>query len=508
MPSIDPSMPAHVQPILQGSVVETTKNKKVLTLVSNNKNVLHAEVLEHRNFFDKAFIRTKKITYKGADGESKTVHVKVNTIKSGILDLKGTKALKTLKNAEDAVQKTEQLNDVQMRIPISFVSNGEKWRQNLPALNPQQKLELVFNIEKNKEAWLAEADKKGSWITKKVKIGGPDGQVQVVKVDIFPSKRENVDKLGRIDVRMEFMGSGASKKVYQSLNYENGKVNAGLYAQTSEVKGDVESENDVRSEFELLQAKAKASGNEKIKKKIALSKGHDKGLKETKTGEVRYRSKLTQPLLKADLFSVFETNTLPDGTRLTEKIRVQLIVSAFEALEQLHAMDKVHVDIKPENLMLKEKTDPETGEKHYEVILIDLGFTTGVHTADTLNGTPGYMAPELLLQAATKDGECEYNEASDIYAMGVAFADLGQTDPWWREGKQDKNNGLILGTVLSPAYEVASNGGDYPRLGTGKHPPEVQEGLNKMTAFHPLDRFQSAKEAKEYFQNVLNNMPS
>lgn len=67
----------------------------------------------------------------------------------------------------------------------------------------------------------------------------------------------------------------------------------------------------------------------------------------------------------------------------------------LDGLHYLHSNGNAHRDLKPENVMLS---------ADYNVKIIDFGFTcniagrngTGVSSSGV--GTPGYMAPEILLR--------------------------------------------------------------------------------------------------------------
>lgn len=78
----------------------------------------------------------------------------------------------------------------------------------------------------------------------------------------------------------------------------------------------------------------------------------------------------------------------------------------------------IHRDIKPDNILLNSK-------KHgiYDVRIADFGFATKIdlqNADDSICGTPGYIAPEVLNKKA-------YQINSDIFSIGsVIFNILAQ----------------------------------------------------------------------------------
>lgn len=86
------------------------------------------------------------------------------------------------------------------------------------------------------------------------------------------------------------------------------------------------------------------------------------------------------------------------------------------ALAHSHAQGMFHRDVKPGNILV---SYPDSQEP--EVRLIDFSFPARVRQGDTteikgrcLNGTPAYMAPELV-DGADYDGRC------DVYSFGCSF---------------------------------------------------------------------------------------
>jgi hypothetical protein len=93
--------------------------------------------------------------------------------------------------------------------------------------------------------------------------------------------------------------------------------------------------------------------------------------------------------------------SLPDGAGIALKL--------CEAVQDLAAIQIIHRDIKPDNIMLLD---------HNEVKLLDLGlaYLPGIDMQDSVKpgGTLRYMAPELLRGV-------QANARSEVYALGVTI---------------------------------------------------------------------------------------
>jgi serine/threonine protein kinase len=80
---------------------------------------------------------------------------------------------------------------------------------------------------------------------------------------------------------------------------------------------------------------------------------------------------------------------------VSESFVGMVMFNLLSALEYLHAHNIMHRDIKPANLMLKSPEEPT------EICLVDLGVADHYNPAGEYLfvrcGTPGYLAPEILL---------------------------------------------------------------------------------------------------------------
>ncbi|MEC4819021.1 MAG: Ycf66 family protein [Scytonema sp. PMC 1069.18] len=173
-----------------------------------------------------------------------------------------------------------------------------------------------------------------------------------------------------------------------------------------------------------------------------------------------------------------------------ESQAIQMLQDVLGVLEFVHSYGVIHRDIKPDNLIRREKDG--------KLVLIDFGavkqmrspatgfipsqlaeFPTQV-TATVAIGTPGYMSAE---QAHGKP-----RQNSDIYALGmVAIQALTTMSP--NQLQENPETGELLWqkqAQISPRLEVI---------------------LQKMVRYHYRDRYQSAGEVLQDLQLLLNPLP-
>lgn len=109
---------------------------------------------------------------------------------------------------------------------------------------------------------------------------------------------------------------------------------------------------------------------------------------------------------------------IADKDRLSEQQASQVVRDIIRGCEYLHAMDVVHCDIKPENILCK------TTEWPLDVKLCDFGLSNYIdrsagadaseNTMTAVIGTPGYVAPEVIKREP-------YGKAVDMWSCGVVL---------------------------------------------------------------------------------------
>ncbi|MBA4032954.1 MAG: serine/threonine protein kinase [Planctomyces sp.] len=168
---------------------------------------------------------------------------------------------------------------------------------------------------------------------------------------------------------------------------------------------------------------------------------------------------------------------------------IHVTLRCAEALQHAHAMNMVHRDIKPDNIMLTSRG---------QVKVADFGLAKALDDEDnsltqsgTGLGTPYYMAPEQARNAKHVDGRC------DIYAMGVTLYHF-------LTGKLPFSGNTTIELIMNKEQ------GKFPPA--RKANPDVPEKLDliidKMVAVSPEQRFKDFGEVARHLSALGLENPS
>lgn len=126
-----------------------------------------------------------------------------------------------------------------------------------------------------------------------------------------------------------------------------------------------------------------------------------------------------------------------------ENNAMQVMQIFLQALNTCHKMSIVHRDLKPENLILA-RQDNDT-----EIVIADFGLASFIQEGEVLKqvcGTPGYTAPEMLLNEG-------YTTKADVFSAGVVLYTLLTGVPVFRSEKGDYNELIKLNKECNVSFK-------------------------------------------------------
>jgi serine/threonine protein kinase len=165
----------------------------------------------------------------------------------------------------------------------------------------------------------------------------------------------------------------------------------------------------------------------------------------------------------------------------------QLGVQAADALEHAHALDVVHRDIKPGNLLVDVRGRLWVSDFGLAQFQRDAGLTL---TGDLL-GTLRYMSPE---QALARRGVVDHR--TDIYSLGVTLYELLTGEPAY--GGQDREELL---------RELSWKEPRPPRRLNRAIPADLETIVLKAMAKRADERYATARELAEDLRRFLEQKP-
>ncbi|MFN6219035.1 MAG: protein kinase domain-containing protein [Aphanizomenon sp.] len=173
------------------------------------------------------------------------------------------------------------------------------------------------------------------------------------------------------------------------------------------------------------------------------------------------------------------TQELIPGQPWSEAQVVQMLLEILSILEFVHQEGVIHRDIKPDNIIRR--------AADYKLVLVDFGavkqlrcplvLVGGQQTATVAIGTPGYMP--------TEQGQGKPRPNSDIYALGI-IAIQALTGVPVNQLQEDPDTGEINWQHLIPIN------------------PDLVGILTKMVRYHFKERYQTAREALQACQKLVD----
>ncbi|CAD8075476.1 unnamed protein product [Paramecium sonneborni] len=171
-----------------------------------------------------------------------------------------------------------------------------------------------------------------------------------------------------------------------------------------------------------------------IKKVVKAPLGHKMREKQAKSlaEEIFIMRSLDNPNIPK-LHEVYENDdsvelimTYYEGGHLYEKLlnfslqqKQQLVRDILETMNYVHSQQIMHRDLKPQNIMYKDKDPFNT-----DIAIIDFGFSTNYKYQEHVLyncGTPGYAAPEVQ---EYKEKQKMYTTQCDVYSLGIIVYEI------------------------------------------------------------------------------------
>lgn len=181
------------------------------------------------------------------------------------------------------------------------------------------------------------------------------------------------------------------------------------------------------------------------------------------------------------------------GQPLPLPVGLDLVFQAANGLAAAHALNMVHRDIKPDNLLLNRLSSPQQAAGQYQLKIGDFGLARliqggGLTSTGMPMGTLAYMSPEQC-QGKQLDGR------SDLYSLGVVLYEvITGYQPFQINDFGDALNKHM--NVVPPA----------PRQQRPNLPPLVEEITLRCLAKKPQDRYATAAELAAALHNAMDGI--
>ncbi|HEX2475328.1 MAG TPA: protein kinase [Lacipirellulaceae bacterium] len=166
---------------------------------------------------------------------------------------------------------------------------------------------------------------------------------------------------------------------------------------------------------------------------------------------------------------------------------LSILMRVADAVAFAHAGGVIHRDLKPENVMLGDFGEVLVMDWGLARITPEFAHVDAVFQADSLGGTPAYMAPEMARGPVER-----INKTSDIYLLGAMLYEIiGGVPP--HSGRD----------VMQCLMAASQN-----RIDPIRYDGELKEIALRAMATRQDDRYQSVKEFQEAIRVYLSHSES
>ena len=171
-----------------------------------------------------------------------------------------------------------------------------------------------------------------------------------------------------------------------------------------------------------------------------------------------------------------------EGPQPADRI-VDILIQVCGALQEAHDAQLIHRDIKPANIIVSERGGVPDVAKVVDFGLVKELTAEPSATAQVLLGTPGYMAPEQIMDGAL-------GPAVDLYALGAVGYFLLTGQPVFQTRDPHKHAELLVLHVTATPRRPSE-------VAAIAIPPGLEEVILRCLAKAPADRYGSASDLAE-----------
>ncbi|XP_067866005.1 phosphorylase b kinase gamma catalytic chain, skeletal muscle/heart isoform-like [Heterodontus francisci] len=177
---------------------------------------------------------------------------------------------------------------------------------------------------------------------------------------------------------------------------------------------------------------------------------------------------------------------LTEMVTLSEKEARNIMRALLEVVQFLHSKNIIHRDLKPENVLL---------DDNMTIKLSDFGFSLQLEPGKKLRelcGTPGYLAPEILL-CSMDETHPGYSKEVDLWSCGVImYTLLSGSPPFWHRKQM-----LMLRMIMDGNY-------NFDSLEWQDRSDTVKDLISHLLVVKPEDRYTVDQAlAHPFFQQYL-----
>jgi len=171
-----------------------------------------------------------------------------------------------------------------------------------------------------------------------------------------------------------------------------------------------------------------------------------------------------------------------EGPQPADRI-VDILIQVCGALQEAHDAQLIHRDIKPANIIVSERGGVPDVAKVVDFGLVKELTAEPTATAQVLLGTPGYMAPEQIMDGAL-------GPAVDLYALGAVGYYLLTGQPVFQTRDPRKHAELLVLHVTAAPRRPSE-------VAAIAIPPGLEDVILRCLAKAPADRYASAGDLAE-----------